>query len=117
MSRTFATATFTADGNASPLVYAFQVARLAVVAEVAARIGGNKITLARPAPGLLLVTAHQDEMAAIVAELEKAQVLSPLLLDVSATEDVAAEDYAEFIRDRTDNVVVVARPAEAGPAS
>lgn len=113
---TFATATFTIANDASPLVYAFQAARLAVIAEVAARVGGSKVTVNRPAPGMLIISAHEGEMAAILAELEKAQVFSPLLLDVVADDEHGVEDFAEFLRDRSDNVVIIARKAPHGPA-
>jgi len=116
-TRTFANATFQIANDASPLVYAYQAARLAVIAEVAARVGGSKVTVNRPAPGMLIVTAHEQELAAILAELEKAQVFGPLLLDVVADDESGVEDIAEFLRDRTDNVVVIARKAPIPPAS
>ena len=116
-TRTFATATFQVADNASPLVYAFQALRLAVVAEVAARVGGSKVTVNRPTPGMVIVTAYEEEMASILAELEKAQVFAPLVFDVVAADERGVEDYAEFLRDRTDNVVVIARRAPQGPAS
>lgn len=119
MSRTYATGTgtFTIDADASPLVHAFQAARLAVIAEVAARLGGEKVSVARPAPGMLVVTAHEEQMAAVVAEPEEAQVFCPLVLDVVTDDEESVQDFAEYLRDRTDNVVVVARQAGADPAS
>lgn len=116
-TRTFATATFTIANDASPLVYAFQAARLAVIAEVASRVGSDRVTVNRPTPGLLILTTYQEEMAAILAELERAQVFCPLVLDVVAAEERAVEDYAEFLRDRSDNTVIVARKAPQGPAT
>jgi hypothetical protein len=116
-TRPFATATFTTANDASPLVYAFQAARLAVVAEVAARVGGSKVTVNRPAPGMLITSAHEQEMAAILAELEAVQVFAPLELDVVADDENAVQDFAEFLRDRTDSTVIIARKAPQGPAS
>lgn len=116
-TRTFATAMFTIANDASPLVFAFQAARLAVIAEVAARVGGSKVTVNRPAPGMLIISAHEQEMAAILAELEAAQVFAPLVLDVVADDERGVEDFGEYLRDRTDNVVIVARKAPIPPAS
>lgn len=116
-TRTFAAATFQIANDASPLVYAFQAARLAVIAEVAARVGGSKVTVNRPAPGLLIVSAHEEEMAAILAELEHAQVYSSLMLDVVADDDQGVQDFAEYLRDRSDMTVIIARQAPQGPAS
>src|SRR5690349_2859752 len=96
-SRTFATATFTVADNASPLVFAFQALRLAVIAEVAGRVGGDRVTVSRPAPGLLILSAHEQEMAAILAELEAAQVFAPLVLDVVAADEQGVEDFAEHL--------------------
>ena len=116
-TRTFAAATFTIANDASPLVFAFQAARLAVIAEVAVRVGGDKVTVSRPAPGMLILSAHEAEMAAILAELEKVQVYSPLVLDVVADDVQGVSDFAEYLRDRTEQVVVIARKAPQGPAS
>ena len=116
-ARTFATATFTVASDASPLVFAFQAARLAVIAEVVAHVGGDKVTVSRPSPAMLILAAHGEEMAAILAELETAQVFAPLVLDVVADGEQGVEDFGEYLRDRSDNVVIIAREAPQGPAS
>lgn len=115
-AKPFATATFTVNDNASPLVFAFQAARLAVIAEVAARVGGDRVTVNRPAPGMLILTAYPDEMATILAELEKAQVFCPLELDVVSPDEQGVEDFAEFLRSRSDSVSIIARKAPTDPA-
>lgn len=112
----YAVATFTVDSDASPLVFAYQAARLAVVAEVAARFVGGRVRLDRPAPGLMLLTAFRKELSAILADLEAAGAFAPLVLDIVADGEQEVEAFAEHLRGRTDQAVVVARRAKAGPA-
>lgn len=110
-----ATVRFAIDPEADPLTFAFQASRLALVRQAATRVSGLKVD--QPVPTLLLVTGGEQEMAAILAALESAQVFGPLLLDVVADDEQGVQDYAEYLRDRTDNVVIVARKALQGPAS
>lgn len=126
--KTFATMTFRADDNNDPLVFAFQAARLAVIEAVARRqnerytvvTGNDRVTVSRPAPTLLMVTAYADDVVAIVAALVKAQVLAPLTLEVSdsprnPSNKMTCEDFAEFIRERVQGVEIHARPARETP--
>lgn len=120
----YATMTFRVVDSATPLVYAFQAARLAVIEAVARREhdkAPDEMTISQPANGLLMVTAYPDRLSAILDELEKAQVFAPVVLEVSRdgrpASQTDAEDVAEYIRDRTDQVVVISRPARGFPAS
>lgn len=126
--KTYATLTFRADDNNDPLVFAFQAARLAVIEAAARRqnerygTGNDKLTISRPAPTLLMITAYADDVVAIVAALVKAQVFAPLTLEVSdsprrPSDKMTCEDFAEFIRDRVEDAVIIARPAREVPAS
>lgn len=110
-----ATIRFSIAADADPLAHAFQSARVALVHREAGRIEGLKLDL--PLPTLLLVTGAEEPMARFVAALEDAQVFAPVELEVHADDEQAVEDYAEYLRDRTDNVVILARPADPGPAA
>jgi hypothetical protein len=124
--KTYATLTFTADGGADPLVFAFQAARLAVIEAAARRqadryVPQGRLSVTRPAPTLLILTVYEDDLAAIMADLVKAQVFGPVELEVSDTAtsrpagQMAAQDFAEYLRDRFDGLVVLARPARQLP--
>ncbi len=115
MNAVNATVRFTIDPSADPPVFAYQAARLALVHHVAARVSGLKVD--QPLPTLLLVTGAEQPMAELLAALEKAQAYSPLVLDVDAADEQGVQDFAEFLRDRSDTTVIVARQAQSGPAS
>jgi hypothetical protein len=110
-----ATIRFTIAPNADPLAFSFQAARLALVHREAGSIPGLKLD--RPVPTLLLVTGAEEPMARLVAALETAQLFAAVELEVHAADEQAVEDFAEYLRDRTDNVVVIAMPADSGPAT
>jgi hypothetical protein len=106
---------FAISPEADPLVHAYQAARLALVHREAGRIPGLKADL--PAPTLLLVTGAEEPMARLLAALEAAQVFASVEVEVDAENDQAVQDFAEYLRDRSDVVVVVARRADPGPAA
>jgi hypothetical protein len=106
---------FAVSPQADPLVHAYQAARLALVHREAGRIPGLKADL--PVPTLLLVTGAEEAMAQLLAALEAAQVFAAVEVEVDAENDQAVQDFAEHLRDRSDNVVVVARRADPGPAA
>ena len=116
--KTYARLTIQADNAASPVVHAFQLLRIAVVEAAARRLMEKndppRMSVSMISPGWLDVVAYADDMAALLAELEKAQVYAPVVLFVGKANDRAskmeAEDFAEYLRDRTDNVVVIASP-------
>lgn len=110
-----ATVRFSIDPSADPLTFSFQAARLALTHHLVARVPGLKLD--RPVPTLLLVTGAEQPMADLLAALEAAQVYSPLVLEVVADDDQGVQDFAEFLRDRSDNVVIIGRKAQASPAS
>lgn len=110
-----ATIRFAVAADADPFVFAFQAARLSLVHREASRIEGLKVDL--PLPTLLLVTGAEEPMARLIAALEVAQVFAPVELEVHAADEAAVQDYAEHLRDRTDAAVIIARPADPGPAA
>lgn len=110
-----ATIRFAVSSEADPLVHAFQAARLAVAHREAGRISGLKADM--PVPTLLIVSGAEDPMAQFLAALEQAHAFAPVELDVDADTDEGTEDFAEYLRDRTDSVVIIARSAQVGPAS
>jgi hypothetical protein len=110
-----ATVRFTVAADADPLTYSYQAARLALVHREATVITGLKID--KPLPTLLLVTGAVEPMARLIAALKGAHVFAPVELEVHAADEAAVQDFAEHLRDRPDNVVILARPADPGPAS
>jgi hypothetical protein len=109
-----ATVRFTVVADADPLLFAFQAARLALVQREAVTAG---LKIDRPVPTLLLVTGAAEPMARLIAALEGAHVFALVELEVDAADEAAVQDFAEYLRDRTDSVVILARPADPGPAS
>ncbi len=110
-----ATIRFTISSEADPLVHAFQAARLALVHREASRIPVLKVELA--VPSLLLVTGSEEAMARLLAALEAAQVFAAVEVGVDAADERAVQDFGEYLRDRSDSVVIIARRADPGPAA
>jgi hypothetical protein len=108
-----ATIRFACDQQADPLVHAFQATRLALAHREATALGLKVDVFS---PQCIAVTGSEEPMARLLASLEKAQVFAALSLDVDAATEKGAEDYAEYLRDRSDNIVIVARQVESGPA-
>jgi 6-pyruvoyltetrahydropterin/6-carboxytetrahydropterin synthase len=95
------------------LVRTHQSATAALAEREARQVAGLNVS---SAAGLLIVQGDENALAALIARLEAAGVYAPVGVEVFGT-DEEAEDMAEFIRDRTDSVVVVAaavQPPQAG---
>lgn len=105
---------FAIDTAADPLTFSFQAVRLALVHQLARRTAGLHVDC--PLPTLLRITGADQPMAELLATLERAQVFAPLELDVIAADEQGVEDFAEYLRDRTDQVVIIARKAPKDPA-
>jgi len=86
----------------------------AAVAEREARtLGGlNVATMA----GQLLIQGDEAAIAALVARLEQLGVDGPVTVEVEGDAE-QADDFAEYVRDRTDNVTVIGVPVQPPPAA
>lgn len=110
-----ATVRFTVSSEADPLAHAFEATRLALAHREAGRISGLKIEL--PVPSLLLVSGSEEAMARLLAALEAAHVFAAVEVEVDTADEQAVQDFGEYLRDRTDNLVVIVRRADPGPAA
>jgi len=81
----------------------------AAIAEREARsLGGlNVATMA----GQLVVQGEEGAVAALVDRLEQLGVYSPVTVEVNGDRE-DAENYAEFVRERTDAVAVICVPVQ-----
>ncbi len=86
------------------LVRTHQSATAALAEREARQVAGLNVS---SAAGLLIVQGDENALAALAARLEAAGVYGPVRVEVFGT-DQEAEDVAEFIRDRTDSVGVLA---------
>jgi len=98
--------------NSDDLLVRSLLSIISAIAEREARtLGGlNVATMA----GQLLIQGDEAAIAALVTRLEEVGVYGPLVVEGDA---VQADDFAEYVRDRTDNVTVIGVPVQPPPAA
>ena len=100
--------------NSDDLLVRSLLSIISAIAEREARtLGGlNVATMA----GQLLIQGDEAAIAALVARLEQLGVDGPVTVEVEGDAE-QADDFAEYVRDRTDNVTVIGVPVQPPPAA
>jgi len=95
--------------NSDDLLVRSLLSIISAIAEREARtLGGlNVATMA----GQLLIQGNEVAVAALVDRLEQLGVYSPVTVEVNGDRE-DAENYAEFVRERTDAVAVICVPVQ-----